>query len=335
MLDDPRNDDNARLEALLTTIRHAIKEFGTLRLQKPKHALYAASPGLYDALWRHYRRRGSAFPHPQDLDDKAHSHAQYFRCLRRLSVIGFELPHRSPQVCEVWRFSLKALPVMLAVNAMRGSEDDMPAPIAAHIGQLVKFHLTLAQAHPVSFALMENIPELVQIYWTQACDMRDKQKIASASDPFADFFCLKALLMLRACFKVAYTPLQTLKVTTTKEDPEKARNIMRQQLLGDDFVHNLFDGLVSRFLVYTPGDVEEWLDEAEEWEIKESDLDDAYELSPRPCAERLLMDITLHHKDSITTRLLDLVMKYSGMSKSHDKFWGSTFGCLPRCLARQ
>lgn len=317
MLNDERNHDGARLETLLTTVRHAIKEFGTLRLQKPRQALYLACPTLYNILWQQYR--ACAVDHIEDSSaDRArttpHAPAQYFRCVRRLSLIGFDVLHEDPQVREVWQFSHDALERMLVINGKRNVEDDLPGAMAAHMGQLIKFHLTVAQTQSVTFGLMDRAPSLARLYWEQACLMRDEHRHKPDGDPFAEFFCLKALLLLRACFKTAFTPMQTFRQQLSREQAEEAKRKVKIQILSEDFIPHLFDGLVSKFFLYAQGDVEEWLDEAEEWEIKESDLDDAYELSSRPCAERLLMDATLHYRAIIVPRLLDLVQNYSSKS---------------------
>ena len=120
----------------------------------------------------------------------------------------------------------------------------------------------------------------------------NKANIAqSLEDGLAPFFLLRALMLQRACLKAAHNAVHTTKFLKSRdpEEPSRAREHLKRHVLTQDFIARLFNDLISKYMTYSPSDVEDWTDEAEEWEIKEYDAEDAFEQSIRPCAERYVI----------------------------------------------
>ena len=185
--------------------------------------------------------------------------------------------------------------------------------VARHMLHLVKFQLNMARLHPVSFGLLPNTQQLVYEYWHHAKAIRERQRIAQVAANedetyFYERFNHHALLLLRACCKIAYQTPHAFN-SRQKADAEEKKQVVKtisQVWLSDVFLMDVFDNLLNKFFVCVPTDLEEWNADGEEWEMKEEGTEDALELSVRPCAERLFMDIVINHKDLTRDRFAEV-----------------------------
>ncbi|KAL9051021.1 MAG: hypothetical protein Q9162_006286 [Coniocarpon cinnabarinum] len=305
-----------RFPSALKIIQKTITAFGTLRLTLPRKAYQDAAPKLFHILSADPELRTilESTTSPGDNARQTLFHAVLiFKCLRRLAIDAFESPHQDEACVSIWTASMHSLQIGMGDQLLYGNQWWM-----ALMRQLVKLHLSMAQTHPITFSLLEPT-SLVHFYWDAATTLRRKQlgetdELDEAlEDGLAPFFILRALMLLRACFKAAFNTVHTMKFARNRdpEEPSRAREHIRHQVLTSDFVARLFEGLIGTYMMYSPGDVEEWTDDAEEWEIREQDADDAFEQALRPCAERLFLDITLWYKDLVAQPLIHLVERYA------------------------
>lgn len=308
------------LSNTLTTTHYIVKELATVRLQRSKASLFAITPELFAVLQdvylfsiREWQQKLSVSP--QRPDEQVMSlmtvSVKVLKILRRLVIAGYEFPHRESEVQEYWSTTQSHLQIYLELLHRPGLTPVYQEAAGQHINQLAKFHCSMADEHSVSFALLPSTMSLVRNYWSAASMMRERQIEASRqgleSMSLYEGICLRALLLLRACFKIVFNPAQNFryKNAEAKEDPPKSKKLVSEELLTDEFILDLAQIIINRFFLYTPGDVEEWISEPEEWEMKEEGDDDAYDRFVRPCAERLFLDIVLNFKDQVTQPLLN------------------------------
>lgn len=181
----------------------------------------------------------------------------------------------------------------------------------------------MAKEHGIPFALLPNTPDLVRVYWATAKEFRQRQ-LSSTGDidddevDVYDSFNLRAVLLLRSCFKEAFNLSQSFKYRNSegKDDPPNARKVLLDEVLTKDFVKETFEILISKFFLYVQSDIEEWISEPEEWDMKEEGEGEAFEKSIRSASERLFLDIVLHHKDVVIEPLLDTAKSVTGLRSS-------------------
>jgi hypothetical protein len=134
---------------------------------------------------------------------------------------------------------------------------------------------------------------------------------------------LKALLLLRACAKMAFNPAHTFKYPHPQDKVEKNQSVelIKSQILTEEFVVQAMELLVTRFFVFRPSDLREWEEEPEEWEKREEEIVDAWEFSIRSCSEKLFLDLVINFKELLVPRLLGVFYSYaSEYSCRHSPF---------------
>ena len=300
---------------VLKIIQKTISEFQTLRLALPRKAYFDAAPKLLQVLAGDGTLQAilsSRKPPGHEASTEVFHAVLLFKCIRRMAVGAYECPHYDEALVSIWKASQRCVEVGMS------SQSFDEQWWMAFMRQLVKFHLSMAQAHPITFALLEPRP-LVHFYWSAALSLRERQlgRASEAADALEDglapYFILRTLMLLRATLKAAHNMVHTMKFAKSRDpdEPTRAKENLRNEVLKPEFVIKMFEGLIGSYMIYAAGDIEEWTDEAEEWEIREYDAEDAFEQSVRPCAERLFLDITLWYKDLVLDPLIQLARQYA------------------------
>ena len=124
---------------------------------------------------------------------------------------------------------------------------------------------------------------------------------------------LRALLLIRACARLAFNPVHTFKYQTPedKEERKQSVEIIKTQLFAEDFVINVMELLVTQFFRFRKGDFREWEEEPEEWERREAEISEAWEFSIRSCSEKLFLDLVIHFKELLIPRLLSVFYSFA------------------------
>ncbi|KAL2124691.1 hypothetical protein VTJ04DRAFT_1056 [Mycothermus thermophilus] len=306
--------------ALLTLLR-IVKEMGTARLRKSQTALQGVTPDLVQLLsgiyhekttyWWDYCSRG--------IGDEATAAAAIensltaLKTLRRLVTVGFELPHSSPLVVEVWSHSQSQFDQFLgAVSPGSSVPQGLQDMIGKHLIQFAKLHIDMSEQHPASFPVLPNSIPLVKAYWTLVKNFSEvfassegiRQTSGGESGPkhegpLYEKLALKGLLLLRSCVSIAHHPVQTFKYRSpeVKELEKQAVQTLRTELLSQEMLLDMVQVVVGKLFVFRKSDLEAWEEDPEEWESQERTEGQAYEWAVRPCAERLLLDLLTHYRE--------------------------------------
>jgi len=244
------------------------------------------------------------------------------KTLRRLIITGFDFPAREKDVQEFWSLSRNLFGDMLPYVMEEGSPLASPVRklVEKHVMQLAKFHLNMAISHPAGFVHLPNSIDLVRSYWglisrlgeSWGSKSVDDAKIGTDGDqeddaPILERIGLKGLLLVRACVKMVFFPMQTFRYRHQQEKDERTQAIemVKGQLLIDDLVREMVSTLVTRFFVFRPSDLRMWEEEPDEWEKMEEGAED-WEFAVRPCTEKLFLDLTKYYKDLILQPLLQV-----------------------------
>ena len=254
------------------------------------------------------------------------------RVLRRLVIAGYEHPNRNKEVQEFWSILGSHFGDMFALTRQHGHEfqDDIRRCIEKHLIQISKLHLEMMRQHSAAFVQLPDSIGLARAYWgllttfgqsfgsqtaviTQHSNLNGNSGDEEA--PYMETISLKALLLLRACVHLLYSPARSFKYQheQDKAEKKKAFEVMKNELLTEPFVQEMMETLVTRFFVFRPRDLREWQEEPGEWERREEGEGDVWEFSIRSCAEKLFLDLVINNKDLLIQPLLSVFYNVASM----------------------
>ncbi|RMD41292.1 hypothetical protein DV735_g3818, partial [Chaetothyriales sp. CBS 134920] len=334
---------------VLVITLQVIKDLAAGRLTRTKRSLQQVAPELLHVLGGLYVGLVEAWTTPGNPDFAAlarNSHSA-LKTLRRLLVVGFEHPHREDDVRQFWQI-LKQHNESFWALISAAPTGEMEVMAFKHLLQLSKLHLDLARDHPASFVLLDSMP-ILDRSWKTIKSNEAKQNLVSRGnwedylnrgeddeDP-REKLALKALLLFRACVKMAFNPIQTFKYQTPqdKEDRNAATSRIKTDVLTNDFVLGLMEVLVTQYFVIRPADLRNWEEEPDEWERREEEIADAWEFSIRSCSEKLFLDLVINFKQLLVPRLIQVFEQYASVANTDiflkDSLY-SAIGIAAACL---
>ncbi|KAL8922668.1 MAG: hypothetical protein Q9208_004981 [Pyrenodesmia sp. 3 TL-2023] len=326
------NRNPLELTRALLILLEVIKELSTARLQRTRASLQAAAMEVLQVLGKIYIDKVQTWTSSFQLGgndeggaiDSAEQSLIALRVLRRLLNAGWDFPNRSPEVEHLWLLLTTHFKDMLTLAADESSSPHMHIRrlIEKHLRQIAKLHRNLAKDHPAGFALLPDSTHLVSAYWSLimrfGATFGSQTLVASGGGngahqntdsgdvPIMEYLSLKGLLLLRACVKMVFNPAQSMRYSQPQDKAEKARSreIIKGDLLTEEFAQTMMQTLVTRFFVFRPQDLRDWEEEAEEWERREEGQDDVWEFSIRSCAEKLFLELMLNYKAQLVQPIL-------------------------------
>lgn len=327
LLRSAKDGNQHHLHGALQILLRVVKELGTARLRKSQTALQSVTPEIVYVLSEIYAEKSNIWVShissgqgsEEDANIAMQNSLSALRTLRRLVVVGYERPHTDATVEQFWMLSQNQFGQLLAFVNNSDTPNEM---VGKHLLQFTKLHIDMSEHHAASFAFLPNSLPLVRAYWdliAKFAEVFDKSggirqsqgdqtgAKAKAEGPLLERLALKGLLLLRACVRAAFQPLQTFKYRTpeTKAEQEQARNIIKTELLKDELVVQIVNSIISHLFVFRKADLEAWEEDPEEWEHQEQSEGNAYEWEVRPCAEKLFLDLLTNYKPLIIPPLLE------------------------------
>lgn len=243
------------------------------------------------------------------------------KVLRRLIIAGFEHPSRSQEVQGFWELTHSHFSKFHSlVDGSTNLPESIHRAIEKHLLQMSKLHVEMAKTHPASFALLPDSISLVKSYWSLVVKLGEKYDSLGAGGEdegksLTEKTGLRALLLIRACAKMAFNPAQTFKYQTPEDKEERKQSVqlVKTQLFTEEFVINVMELLVTQFFRFRKIDFQDWEEEPEDWEKREEENADAWEFSIRSCSEKLFLDLVIHFKDLLIPRLLTVFYTFASM----------------------
>ncbi|KAL8986745.1 MAG: hypothetical protein Q9177_003989, partial [Variospora cf. flavescens] len=344
------------LARALTILLEAIKELSTARIQRTRASLQAAAVEVLQVLGKIYFDKvqtwTSFFRHGGDDEggaiDSIEQSLLALRVLRRLLIAGWDFPNRSPEVQHVWVLLINHFHDMLSLAADGSSSlhKSVQLLVEKHLRQIAKLHLNLAKNHPAGFVLLPGSTQLVSAYWSLIARLGEtfgshalagfggqngKDKDTDDSNvPIMEYLSLKGLLLLRECVKMVFNPAQTFKYQQAQDKDEKARSrqLIKGDLLTEDFAQATMQTLMTQFFVLRPQDLREWEEQPEEWERREEGEDDIWEFSIRSCAEKLFLELMLNYKVQLVPKLLSVFGNVASTQNTNIFLKDSVYGAI-------
>ncbi|KAL4765716.1 putative importin 11 [Aspergillus foveolatus] len=316
-----------QLPRTLIILLQIVKELSTARLQRTRQSLQSIVPEILHVLGGIYVDKVNAWAPALEqgnygtagLPEAMEQSLIALKVLRRLLVAGYEHPNRTKDAQEFWLLTHSQFSRLFAlISGSVALPEEVQKFVEKHLLQLSKLHVEMAKDRAASFALLPDSIPLVQSYWTLVVKLGENYSQLGAdgtSDKtFMEKAGLRALLLLRACSRMAFYPAQTIKYQTPqdKEEKKQAVELIKSQLFTQDFVVHVMELLVTQFFRFRQNDFQEWEAEPEEWERKEEDVAEAWEFSIRSCSEKIFLDLVIHFKDLLVPRLLTVFQSFAG-----------------------
>lgn len=332
-----RPDANLQeLPRTLLMLLQIIKELSTARIQRTRVHLQSVSPELFQVLGNIYVENISRWIAIVDQgsgnESSLEAMEQSLMCLkvlRRLIISGYEHPGRHSEVKDFWQLSFEQF---ARLSSFGEAAAQLPEPVTKviekHTLQLSKLHVEMAKTHPASFALFPNSISLVNSYWSLVVRLSESY-VSLGADPdaegqsLAEKTGLRALLLVRACARMAFNPVQTFKYQTPqdKEERKQAVERIKTELFTHDLVLNVMETLVTQFFKFRNVDFQEWEAEPESWVQREEVSSEAWEFSIRSCSEKLFLDLVIHFKDLLIPRLLSVFQNFASECQTQVCCW--------------
>ncbi|KAF4125032.1 hypothetical protein GMORB2_3871 [Geosmithia morbida] len=332
LLRSSRAGDQQHLFGTLQILLQVVKELGSARLRKSQTALQSVTPEMFHVLTEIYAERSqlgidflsSSQGGEQDAYQAMSNSLVALKILRRLAMVGYEHPHADATVDKFWAMSQNQFGQLLSL--VGGDGPSLPPEhfqklAGGHLLQFTKLHIDMAEQHAVSFAVLPNTLALVHAYWDLVASFSDvfassggiRQSSSSggakakAEGPLLEKLAVKGLLLLRACVRIGFQPVQTFKYRSpqTKADQAAAKEMIRNELFKPELVVAIVNRIITYLFIFRKSDLEAWDEDAEEWEKEQQAEGDAYEWQVRPCAERLFLDLLTNFKDLLIGPLME------------------------------
>ncbi|GAD98972.1 hypothetical protein ANI_1_536164 [Paecilomyces variotii No. 5] len=329
------NANPLQLPRVLVILLQVIKELSTARLQRTRASLQSVAPeilailgGIYldkINIWAGLLEQGNV--NDASLAEAIEQSLVSLKVLRRLLIAGFEHPNRDKDVRDFWVLTHSHFSKFYSwVAAGSSFPPEILKYVEKHLLQLSKLHVEMSNVHPAAFALLPDSITLVRSYWTLVVKLAETYEatvlsageMGAGSSPdgektLMEKVGLKALLLLRACLRMAFNPAQTFKYQQPQDKEEKKESIafIKSQLFTEDIVVNIMELLVTKFFKFRQSDFQEWEEEPEEWEKREEEISSAWEFSIRSCSEKLFLDLVIHFKDLLIPRLLSVFYSFA------------------------
>ncbi|KAI1459566.1 ARM repeat-containing protein [Annulohypoxylon moriforme] len=329
ILRDRKDGNQVELCGALMLLLNIVKELGTARLRKSQTTLQSITPEIVYVLCQIYNAKFDALTSflsncPGDENSEAllamDISLYALKTLRRLFMVGYELPHNDKNVQEFWSSSQDQFKVLF------GFVNDGPSNVARYVDvltklfmQYTKLHLEMAEQHPSSFVLLPNSLNLVRAYWflttkvaavfSESVGIRhnaSSQGKTKTEGPILEKVALKGLLLLRACIQMVYRGKRTIAYRPPEaiQEEQQAMEQIKVDLLKDEFIIEISNVIVTRFLLFREADLNAWEEDPQEWEQQEETEGNAYQWEVRPCAEKLFLDLLLHYKGLLLPHVL-------------------------------
>ena len=277
------------LSRTLLILLYIIKELSTAKLQRSRASLQSAAPSVINVLGNVYVGRVNTWMNflTAGGDDEGGALESIeisllaLQVLRRLMVSGYDFPNRHEEIQDIWRVLASHFGQMLTL--VHESSSPLGAnpkrSIENHLIQISKLHTNMAKSHPVGYALLPDSTALANAYWNLVRQFGEtygshtptpSAKIRSDGDveedggpPTMEKLTLKGLLLLRACLKMVFNPVQTFRYQKDedKEERKTSRELIKGDLLSGEFAREVMETLVTRFFVFTTRDLKEWEEE--------------------------------------------------------------------------
>ncbi|KAI8086750.1 armadillo-type protein [Halteromyces radiatus] len=242
------------------------------------------------------------------------------RCLRILMVSGIRDVHKFDETKTFLDLSYQHLQTFMeSLSRLRSvliNNKPFKGALETVIDEYGSLYLHLQKAHPVSVVLCPKWMDIVSYYWNKVMEQGDHvanqfDKSDRNKPEVYQQFLLQGMQLVKGTIKNAGYDAETPgtdNLAITEEEKAlalEARNIIRQRFVTDSFVNMCAETLITKYMLLTPSDLEQWEEDPEAW-ANSVDAEN-WEFELRPCAEATFINLLAQHRDQLTPILLNLL----------------------------
>ncbi|KAK9459785.1 armadillo-type protein [Lipomyces oligophaga] len=306
---------------ILAVLNQIVKALTAVRVGKIRSSIQEAAPEIIRVIGAWYYELSQAWLESCDnsnnraIEIKGQMCHLALKICRRLVVEGYGHPNRTVEARELFRVSTLNLSVCL-----QKAQSNPLQQLQKHIKTLGKFFHDLSESSPIAFALMPTCVELCKLYLAvlESHAPSFHQPVFELRD-FWESFLVRGLLLIRRCIKIVSGDGVTLKRTRTTEDREESKvavKLLQNALCTDELLVHIHDLILRFYLRLTPGELEKWNAEPEDFVRDESQNSWEYQL--HPCSEKLYIDLLINYQDLLRPRLLQSLESISAQFELSD-----------------
>ncbi|CAO3644783.1 unnamed protein product [Cunninghamella blakesleeana] len=242
------------------------------------------------------------------------------KCLRILMVSGIRDVHKFDETKSYidisYQHLIKYIEYRLGITpALLSTQNNirMKTSIEEVIDEYGSLYLHLQKTHPVSVALCPRWIDILLYYWRIVLEQSNflSNQSNEANYEIYQKIILQGMQLIKGTIKNnvydADIP-DSDNLAVTREEKEltiQARQIIYDNFITGDFVHSCAEVMVTKYMLLTPSDLEQWENDPESW----SNSVDAenWEFELRACAESIFITLLAQHRDQLTPIILNLV----------------------------
>ncbi|KAI8069428.1 armadillo-type protein [Gongronella butleri] len=306
----------------LSTINEVIGELSTRVLSAGRKQFAQLAPHTFQVIANIYmsyvRQIHAHWAQPtSEILQRLEILAICIHCLRILMVNGIRDIHKfedTKTFMDVSYQHLKTFVEFRTALVQNGSNEQLKTALEAVIDEYGGLYIHLQKMHPVSATLTPKWIDIISFYWNTVVEQGDlvARKFGEPASPILyTQFLLHGMQLIKGTIKnVQYDSSGPEYDNLAITDEEKAlateaHRIIRTGVVTPAFVNACAETLVSKYMLLTPTDLEQWEDDPEGW-ANSVDAEN-WEFELRPCAEAIFINLLALHRDQLTPIILNLV----------------------------
>jgi hypothetical protein len=300
-------------------LNQVVKALASVRLSRQREAFQRAAPPVLAYIAQAYRAMTASWLGPDARSQVPSEEVLVIADLalkiaRRLICHGYEHPYTDATCRDFFTCVASHVEPLWRLVASLAEADASPTAqrLRSHLVHAGKFFLELSSSNMenssmnYTYVLMPGSMQLVATYWAMVEQ--------AAGSPHASIrkVVVQGLILVKQCVRLLAMPKTNLRVMRDQDSAalSSAISMLETDLFAPSRLGNIFEVLVTRFLLLRQQDIEAWEEDPEEWLAGQEEGHWQYEV--RPCAEKLLLDFFGSFKAQLRGPLVQVLQQTAG-----------------------
>ncbi|SCU82799.1 LADA_0C08042g1_1 [Lachancea dasiensis] len=300
--------DNIKMYNLLLITNQVVKVMATARIGRCRPAMQSKTPLIFSSIVRTYIKAFNEWTSATSVDEDSLSQIQVsylaLKVLRRLTIEGYESPHRNEPTREFLQISIGHFETLLSHYDNYKSFDSFEKFVRC----FGKLYFNLICTSPSNFILLPCSPQILiaftKLLIDRAPDVYNEN--AEINGDFWEQIAIRGLLILKKLINFIHKKgAVTIRAKNDKAEVDAAIQRISVDFLNEQLVKKWVDLLMEWYIKLRLSELENWSLDPEEWMNEQ--LSTSYEYQIRPCAENFFQDLISTFPDLLVPYLLNKI----------------------------
>ncbi|SCV05757.1 LANO_0H14510g1_1 [Lachancea nothofagi CBS 11611] len=309
--------DNVKIYNLLLIMNQVVKILATARIGRCRPAMQSKTPLVFPLMVRTYLKAFNEWTTAENVDEDSLAQIQVsyiaLKVLRRLTVEGYESPHREEPVREFLQISIGHLELLLSQYDNYKKFDFFEKYVRCY----GKLYHNLICASPSNFILLpcslQILVTFTKLLFDRAPDVYNENP--DLSGDFWEQVAIRGFSLLKKLINFIHKKgAMTIRAKNDKAEIDSAIRRISTDFLNEQLIQNWVDLLVDWYIKLRLSDLENWSIDPEEWMNEQ--LAASYEYQIRPCAENFFQDLIHTFPETLVPYLLNKIQTDVGTSNN-------------------